>query len=149
MKKALLLLVMLCFNLSQTRAQRLILGEWLTQDGQTRVFLYQKNNEYFGQVIRTDTTPVGDRSLAEPPATGSGETFSEPEGSVLAGFQYVGENTWEYGKFYDATKAKMFSCILKLKNARELEIRIYPTPLFFHRTLVWTRSDFAAQVLPK
>jgi uncharacterized protein (DUF2147 family) len=149
MKKALLLLVMLCFGLSQTWAQQLILGEWLTQDGRTRVFFYHKNNEYFGQVIRTSTTPVGDSSLTKPLATGSGETFSGTEGSVLTGFQYVGENTWEYGKFYDATKAKMFSCILKLKNARELEVRIYPTPLFFHRTLVWTRSDFAAQVIPK
>ncbi|TAH01988.1 MAG: DUF2147 domain-containing protein [Sphingobacteriales bacterium] len=112
-----------------------ITGEWLTQSKDGSILIYKQANKYYGKIIggnsegrKDDKNP--DEKLRSQPLIGK---------VILSNFVFDGKSKWEDGTIYDPNNGKTYSCVIKLKNNNEMEVRGYVGISLFGRTDVWTR----------
>ncbi|MDX1937390.1 MAG: DUF2147 domain-containing protein [Flavihumibacter sp.] len=112
-----------------------IIGEWLTQSKDGKILIYKQGTKYFGKIIggnsegRKDTNNP-DEKLRNQPLIGK---------VILNNFVFDGKSKWEDGTIYDPNNGKTYSCVIKLKNNNEMEVRGYVGISLFGRTDMWTR----------
>jgi uncharacterized protein (DUF2147 family) len=112
-----------------------ITGEWLTQSKDGSILIYKQANKYYEKIIggknegrKDDKNP--DEKLRSQPLIGK---------VILSNFVFDGKSKWEDGTIYDPNNGKTYSCVIKLKNNNEMEVRGYVGISLFGRTDVWTR----------
>jgi uncharacterized protein (DUF2147 family) len=59
---------------------------------------------------------------------------------LLENFKYNG-GTWEEGTIYDPKNGKTYSCIIKKKDNKTLEVRGYVGISLIGRTVEWTKAE--------
>jgi len=120
-----------------------VLGIWLTQDKDSKIEIYKKNNKYHGKIVW----------LKEPNKNGKPKVDDKnPDESkhnrpimgliLMVNFVYDEDYEWEDGEIYDPKKGKTYSCKMNLsKDKNTLDVRGYVLGMpFLGRTAVWTRS---------
>ncbi|MEQ9426454.1 MAG: DUF2147 domain-containing protein [Cyclobacteriaceae bacterium] len=118
-----------------------ILGVWLTDDKESQIEIYKKNNLYFGKVIwmlepnNEDGTPKTDINNPKKPLQ-SREIIGL---NIIENFSFNGDE-WTDGEIYDPNNGKTYSCVMKLEGD-QLEVRGYVGISLFGRTVVWTRVN--------
>jgi uncharacterized protein (DUF2147 family) len=138
MKKISFLLMALIAVAINTNAQTsadAILGEWLTQAKDGKILIYKQGNQYFGKIIGGNSTSTNDEKNPDEKQRGlplMGKV-------ILTKFVFNGKSKWEDGEIYDPNNGKTYSCIIKLKNVNEMEVRGYVGISMFGRTELWTR----------
>ncbi len=119
-----------------------ILGNWAVQSEDAIVAIFVKDNKYFGKIIWLKTLLDNngvvvkdsnnvDKKLRTKPALGL---------VILKDFEFTQNNTWEGGTIYDPKNGKTYSCIIKVKNKSQLEIRGYIGISLLGRTEIWMHS---------
>lgn len=116
-----------------------IVGTWVTEGGKSNVKISAGGGAYSGKLTwlrepLRDGKPKVDAknenaSLRSRPIVGL---------SLLSGFSFKGDH-WE-GKIYNPEDGKTYSCQLKLRNAKTLEVRGYVMNPAFGKTQVWTKK---------
>lgn len=116
-----------------------IVGIWVTEGGKSHVQISKAGAGYVGKLIwlkepNRDGKPKVDRmnenaSLRSRPLKGL---------SLLSGFSFKGDH-WE-GKIYNPEDGKTYSCNLKFKDARTLEVRGYVLNPVLGKTQYWTKK---------
>ena len=130
-----LLFVISGLNIQAQTNTDAILGEWLTQSKDGKILIYKQGTKYFGKIIggnsegRKDTNNP-DEKLRNQPLIGK---------VILNNFVFDGKSKWEDGTIYDPNNGKTYSCVIKLKNNNEMEVRGYVGISLFGRTDMWTR----------
>ncbi|MTI31608.1 DUF2147 domain-containing protein, partial [Xanthovirga aplysinae] len=61
--------------------------------------------------------------------------------NLLTNFEFKGKNEWEGGNIYDPNNGKTYSCVMKLKNNGDLQVRGYVGFSLLGRTVIWTRAE--------
>ncbi|MDH4275522.1 MAG: DUF2147 domain-containing protein [Gammaproteobacteria bacterium] len=125
-----------------------IVGTWVTQGGESNIEISRCQSKFCGKIvwIKNPHYPQDDaRGMA-------GQTKVDRENpevalrsrplmglTMLDGFVYAGENTWEDGKIYDPKTGKTYSCRMTLEN-NQLNVRGFIGFSLLGRTTVWTRK---------
>jgi uncharacterized protein (DUF2147 family) len=139
MKSFISFLLIICFVNIQSMAQQknadAITGEWLTAPKDAKILIYKQGNKFFGKINwgkasgrKDDKNP--DASLRSRDLLGT---------VILKDFVFNGKDKWEDGTIYDPNNGKTYSCNIKLKDDKTLEVRGYVGISLLGRTEIWTR----------
>ena len=120
-----------------------VVGTWLTQDKDSKVEIYKKNNKFYGKIVwlkepnRNGKPKVDDKNLDE-----SKQDRAIMGLVIMTGFVYDEDNVWEDGEIYDPKNGKTYSCKMTLsKDKNNLDVRGYIGISLIGRTAIWTRSE--------
>lgn len=118
-----------------------ILGTWLNTEGTAQIEIMKSGNEYLGKIIALEVGKEGgdlvtdtnnsDPELQKRPLKGL---------TILEGLNYK-KGAWEGGTIYDPESGKTYSCEVKLKNDKILEVKGYIGFSWVGRTVEWTRIN--------
>lgn len=139
-----LIALAIIFNPLAMKAQEsdAVLGIWLTQDKDSKVEIYKKNNKYHGKIVW----------LKEPNKNGKPKVDDknpDPKKQdraimglvIMTNFVYDEDFVWEDGEIYDPKNGKTYSCKMTLsKDKNTLDVRGFIGISLIGRTAVWTRS---------
>jgi uncharacterized protein (DUF2147 family) len=120
--------------LAQDKSEAIV-GEWLTAAKDGKMSIYKTGNKFFGK-ISWGNQPNGkdtknpDQKLRDQNLIGL---------VILKDFEFDGKDKWEDGTIYDPNNGKTYSCVIKLTDAKTLEVRGYIGISLLGRTEVWTR----------
>jgi uncharacterized protein (DUF2147 family) len=131
---------MFSFNVKAEKSED-ILGQWYSENNESLIEIYQKNNKFYGKLIwlkepnRNGKPKMDDKN----PDT---KLQSRPllDLVILKDFTFNGSDEWEDGKIYDPKSGKTYDCFMKLDNKNKLKIRGYIGISLIGRTSYWTRK---------
>ena len=139
MKKNLSFLIILCTCAITLSAQQvnsdLISGEWLTAPKDAKILIYKQANKYYGKINWGETS--GRKDDKNPDASLRSRDLLGTV--ILKDFVFNGKDKWENGSIYDPNNGKTYSCHIKLKDNKTLEVRGYIGISLLGRTEIWTR----------
>jgi uncharacterized protein (DUF2147 family) len=118
-----------------------IVGKWYNTEKDAQVEIYKEGGKYYGKIVwlqdpikngkpKTDKNNT-DESKRDRPIMGM---------KFLNNFEHTGSN-WENGTIYDPKNGKTYSCIIKKKNEKTLEVRGYVGISLIGRTVEWTKAE--------
>ena len=118
-----------------------IVGKWYNTEKDAQVEIYKEGSKFFGKIVwLQDPTENGkpkvdrnngDISKRERPIMGM---------KLLNNFEHKGSN-WENGTIYDPKNGKTYSCIIKKKDNKTLEVRGFVGISLIGRTVEWTKAE--------
>ena len=139
MKKNLSFLIILCTCAITLSAQQvnadLISGEWLTAPKDAKILIYKQANKYYGKINWGETS--GRKDDKNPDVSLRSRDLLGTV--ILKDFVFNGKDKWEDGSIYDPNNGKTYSCHIKLKDNKTLEVRGYIGISLLGRTEIWTR----------
>jgi uncharacterized protein (DUF2147 family) len=112
-----------------------IVGEWLTAAKDGKVQIYKSGNKFFGK-ISWGNRPNGKDTNNPDPKLRDQNLIGLV---ILKDFSFNGKDKWEDGTIYDPNNGKTYSCVIRLKDEKTLEVRGYIGISLLGRTEVWTR----------
>ena len=112
-----------------------IVGEWLTAAKDGKVQIYKSGNKFFGK-ISWGNRPNGKDTNNPDPKLRDQNLIGLV---ILKDFSFNGKDKWEDGTIYDPNNGKTYSCVIRLKDEKTLEVRGYIGISLLGRTEVWTK----------
>lgn len=112
-----------------------IVGEWLTAAKDGKVQIYKSGNKFLGK-ISWGNRPNGKDTNNPDPKLRDQNLIGLV---ILKDFSFNGKDKWEDGTIYDPNNGKTYSCVIRLKDEKTLEVRGYIGISLLGRTEVWTR----------
>lgn len=126
---------------AKAQAENAILGLWYNTEKTAQIQILKSGSEFIGKITwvknpNPDGKPVLDRQNSDPklrtrPILGL---------SILDGLKYGG-GVWKDGEIYDPNSGKTYSCELRLKSDKILEVKGYLGFSFVGRTVEWTKVN--------
>lgn len=149
MRRVLLCITLLAFSMAAFAASDAdaIVGTWLANDGTAKVQIVDNQGIYSGRVVwlkdpRFPANDPGgmagkpkvdrknpDPSLQSRPVMGL---------SMLSGFHYAGNGSWDGGTLYVPSSGKSYPC--KLALAADGSLKVSVGGGIFGKTVTWTRD---------
>jgi len=119
-----------------------VLGIWLTQDKDSKIEIYKKNNEYHGKIVWLKEPNKNGKPKVDDKNPDAKKQDRPIMGLVLmTHFEYDEDFVWEDGSIYDPKNGKTYSCKMTLsKDKNTLDVRGYIGISLIGRTAIWTRS---------
>ncbi len=125
---------------STASAADAIVGQWLTEEGTSKIEIYRSGDEYLGKIAwlkepekegkpRVDELNP-DEKLRTRPLQGL---------VILRGFSYDGDNEWTGGRIYDPKSGNDYKAKMTLVDPKTLDLRGYVLIPLIGRTSRWTR----------
>ena len=112
-----------------------ILGEWNTPKKDAKILIYKQGEKYYGKISWGNEPGRKDDKNPDPALRNK-----ELAGAILLkDFSFDGKEKWKDGTVYDPNNGKTYSCVLKLKDTKTLEVRGYVGISLFGRTDLFTR----------
>lgn len=141
-RKILVLIFFISINFSLfSQTSDAIVGKWYNTEKDAQVEIYKEGGKFFGKVVwlqnpNENGQPVKDKnnsdaSKRDRPIIGM---------KLLHDFEFK-EGTWENGTIYDPKNGKTYSCIIKKKDNKTLEVRGYVGISLIGRTVEWTKAE--------
>lgn len=142
LNKSVLLLFIISLYANATIAQSNksdILGTWYNDEKTAKIKVYEKQGEYYGDIIWIDLNKA-ETSLDE--KNPDSEKRNQPLVglTILKDFIYD-DGEYEDGTIYDPKNGKTYSCHMKLENKDKLYVRGYIGISLIGRTTYWTRAN--------
>mgnify|MGYP000016123894 CR=1 FL=1 len=142
--KKVLLSVLLVFSASSLFAQTAstsIVGDWLNEDKDAKVTIYQKGDLFYGKVSWLKE-PNGDdgKPKVDDENPDQAKRSRPIDGLLLLrDFRYE-EKEWKGGSIYDPKNGKTYDCYMALESGNKLKIRGFVMGMrAVGRTTYWTR----------
>jgi uncharacterized protein (DUF2147 family) len=119
-----------------------IVGKWYNTEKDAQVEIYKEGDKFSGKIIWLQD-PKDD--AGKPKVDVNNSDISKRQRPIigmklLENFKYNG-GTWEEGTIYDPKNGKTYSCIIKKKNNKTLEVRGYVGISLIGRTVEWTKAE--------
>lgn len=118
-----------------------IVGKWYNTEKDAQVEIFKEGGKYNGKIVwLQDPAENGkpkvdknnaDRAKKDRPIMGM---------KLLSDFEHKG-SAWENGTIYDPKNGKTYSCIIKKKDNKTLEVRGYVGISLIGRTVEWTKAE--------
>lgn len=118
-----------------------ILGEWNSENNESLIEIYQKNNKFYGKLIwLKEPNRNGKPKMDDKNPDSKLKTRPLLDLVILKDFTFNGSDEWKDGKIYDPKSGKTYDCYMKLDNKNKLKIRGYIGVSLIGRTSYWTRK---------
>ena len=124
---------------AKAQSENAILGLWYNTEKTAQIQILKSGSEFIGKITwvknpNSDSMPVLDKQNSDPklrtrPVLGL---------AILEGLKYGG-GAWKDGEIYDPNSGKTYSCEVRLKSDKVLEVKGYLGFSFVGRTVEWTR----------
>lgn len=131
----------LIFGTSKAFAQNAdaIIGKWYNTEKDAQVEITKENGKYSGKIVwLAEPTENGKPKVDKNNSDKSKRTRPIMGMKLLNGFEFS-KGVWEDGTIYDPKNGKTYSCIIKMKDDKTLEVRGYIGISFVGRTVKWTK----------
>ncbi|MCF1751494.1 MULTISPECIES: DUF2147 domain-containing protein [Mariniradius] len=139
----LMLVVAFVLLSSQLYAQQpdAIVGKWYNTEKDAQVEIFKEGGRYFGKIVWLKE-PVENGKPKVDKNNSEKELRTRPIMGMrlLNDFQFKG-GVWEDGTIYDPKNGKTYSCIIKRKDGKTLEVRGYVGFSMIGRTVEWTKVE--------
>ena len=125
------------FGLAQNKGD-LILGKWITDNGDSQIEFYQKEGKYYGKIIwlkeplKPDGTAKTDIKNPNPAMR-----KTPVIGLVIISELEFKNGQFVNGKIYSLKEGKTLDCAILSENSRELKITISKS--LFSTSRIWKR----------
>ena len=144
-KKAILIfivLLMVGFGINvQAQSADAIVGKWYNTEQDAQVEIFKEGGKYSGKIVwLQDPTENGKPKTDKNNTDQSKRTRPIMGMKLLSNFEHTGD-TWENGTIYDPKNGKTYSCIIKKKNDKTLEVRGFVGFSMIGRTVEWTKAE--------
>jgi uncharacterized protein (DUF2147 family) len=130
-----------------------LLGQWYTEDNESKVEVVKKDGKYFGTIIWLSEPNYGpdEEDTGKPKRDKNNPDKTKQHDpvigiQVLKNFSYVaGEKTWEGGTIYDPNNGRTYKCVIRFQNdpkgvdGKSLHVRGYIGIPTLGRTTIWYR----------
>jgi uncharacterized protein (DUF2147 family) len=140
MKKIITLIIAIIATVSVYAQSVSIEGTWLVESGKAKIKIIKVGDVYNGSITwlkepLRDGKPKldiknSDKKLQSRPILGM---------NLLSGFKKVSETKYEDGKIYDAEKGDLYSCTIKIKSEKVIEVRGYVGISLLGKTQTWNK----------
>jgi uncharacterized protein (DUF2147 family) len=119
-----------------------IVGKWYNTEKDAKVEIFKEGNKYFGKIIWLQD-PKDD--TGKPKVDLNNSDVSKQQRKIIGlkildNFQFNG-GVWEDGTIYDPKNGKTYSCIIKKKDNKTLEVRGFVGISLIGRTVEWTKVE--------
>jgi len=117
-----------------------IIGVWTTGNAKSQVQIYKKGDMFYGKIIK-----LKDPLNAEgKPKTDIHNPDVTKRGQPLIGMNVLwemkfDEDEWNGGHVYNAEDGKEYKCLMRLKDAKILEVRGFVGFSLLGKSQTWTR----------
>jgi uncharacterized protein (DUF2147 family) len=142
-RKILVLIFLLSINFSlYSQTSDAILGKWYNTEKDAQVEIFKEGNKYFGKIIWLQD-PKDDTGKPKVDLNNSDVSKQQRQIiglKILDNFQFNG-GVWEDGTIYDPKNGKTYSCIIKKKDNKTLEVRGFVGISLIGRTVEWTKAE--------
>lgn len=118
-----------------------ILGKWYNTEKDAQIEIFKEAGKYHGKIVwLKEPTENGKPKLDKNNTDPSKRNQAIMGMKLLHGFEFKGQS-WEEGNIYDPKNGKTYSCIIKRKSERLLEVRGYVGVSLIGRTVEWSRVE--------
>jgi uncharacterized protein (DUF2147 family) len=125
-----------------------IVGVWLTDGGDSKIEIKKEGDKYNGKIIwlKEPNQTANDPEPGQPKRDAKNPDPAKQKDPIvglalLKNFTWDGSGAWSGGKIYDPESGKLYSCTMKLKDEKTLDVRGYIGIPALGRTTVWTRAE--------
>lgn len=121
-----------------------ILGQWLNEEGDAKVEIFNRDGEFFGKIVwlKEPKHENGEWKLDDQNPDESLRHRRKLGLEVMHNLVWdEKEKEWNEGKIYDAREGDTYSLYAKLGDNNTLNLRGYIGFSLFGRTTTWTRSN--------
>jgi uncharacterized protein (DUF2147 family) len=140
------LLFILALSLAPFAAQaqsdgRAILGEWLNEDKDAKVSIYQEGDKFYGKVswLKDPNGDDGKPKVDEKNPDAAKRSRPVKGLVLLKDFRYE-DKEWKGGTIYDPKNGKTYDCYMAFESSNKLKIRGFVMGMrALGRTTYWTR----------
>lgn len=141
-RKILVLIFFISVNFSlYSQTSDAIVGKWYNTEKDAQVEIYKEGGKFFGKVIWLQNPDENGQPVKDKNNTDESKRDRPIIGlKLLHNFEYSG-GTWENGTIYDPKNGKTYSCIIKKKDNKTLEVRGYVGISLIGRTVEWTKAE--------
>lgn len=133
--------LLLFFGTSTSFAQNAdaILGKWYNTEKDAQIEITKEDGKYTGKVVwLAEPTENGKLKVDKNNSDKSKRARPIMGMKLLHGFEY-NDGSWKDGTIYDPKNGKTYSCVIKKKDDKTLEVRGYIGISFVGRTVEWTK----------
>jgi len=132
--------VLILLWLPAAAKENIVVGTWLTGDGDGWVEISRVNDSISGRISGSpnddpERSKIDDKN-PDPALRGRKLLGLE----LFAGFHFDGDDRWIDGKIYDPNSGKTYRCIVTVVSEHKLKVRGYVGVPFLGRTETWTRK---------
>jgi uncharacterized protein (DUF2147 family) len=120
-----------------------ILGQWLNEEGDAKVEIFNRDGEFFGKIVwlKEPKHENGEWKLDDQNPDESLRHRRKLGLEVMHNLVWdEKEKEWNEGKIYDAREGDTYSLYAKLGDNNTLNLRGYIGFSLFGRTTTWTRQ---------
>ncbi|WP_226389484.1 DUF2147 domain-containing protein [Penaeicola halotolerans] len=118
-----------------------IVGTWFNTEREAKIEIYKEAGKYNGKIVwLKEPTENGKPKLDKNNSNASLRKRPLMGLNLLKGFVYE-DGVWEDGEIYDPKNGKTYSCVIKRKNDKVLEVRGYIGFSMIGRTVEWYKAD--------
>ena len=122
-----------------------IIGEWVTEDRDSRVEIFRKGHQYFGKIAalkQPHYLPGEIKGMDGQPRLDSNNQNESLRSRPMVGIELMKNFRFEHGKWvggsiYDPKNGKTYSCEISLAEDGTLHVRGYVGVSLLGRTTVW------------
>lgn len=141
---ALFILVCCAMILSfQANAQgpNAIVGQWYNTEKDAKIEISKEGDRFFGKVVWLQEPTENNK-----PKLDKNNSDKDKRNRPIMGMRLLDNfehknGAWENGVIYDPKNGKTYSCTIKMKNSKTLEVRGYIGVSFIGRTVEWTQAE--------
>ena len=118
-----------------------IIGVWESGNGKARIKIDKVSDKFNGRIVwlKEPNDEAGKPKVDKNNPEETLRTKPLLGYSMLKGFSYVGEKTWEDGTIYDPESGSTYSCTITMTDENTLDVRGFIGVSLFGRTDVWKR----------
>ena len=139
MKKAITVACLVLFIAFQAHAQKSIEGIWLTEEGTSKVEIYQNGDQYFGKIVWLDQS----KAKGGNPMTDRNNPDKNLRNRPLLGmdmlFNLQNRNGKWYGKLYAPMRGITSDVVIERQEENKLVLNI--SYRAFSRQQIWTSAS--------
>lgn len=141
-KKILAVIIFLGIHFSLfSQSSDSIVGKWYNTEKDAQVEIYKEGSKFFGKIVwLQDPTENGKPKVDKNNGDKSKRDRYIIGMKFLNNFEHKG-STWENGTIYDPKNGKTYSCIIKKKDNKTLEVRGFVGISLIGRTVEWTKAE--------
>lgn len=135
-----LFLLITSFAKSQTLKGDEIQGTWLTGNNKAKIFIYKKDNKFYGKFVwlKEPTYADGTAKMDKKNPDVKKQTTPIMGMHLLNGFVF-NKDKWENGTIYDPENGKTYSCKITYRDGK-LDVRGFVGISMLGRTDTWFKT---------
>jgi uncharacterized protein (DUF2147 family) len=134
-------LMLVGFQTAQAQSEGAIIGTWFNTEKSAKIEILRSGSKYVGKIIWIELKGGDPKTILDSKNSNPSLQTRPLMGLTILDELSYKNGAWEGGKIYDPESGKTYSCELKLKNNKILEVKGYIGFSWVGKTVEWTKPN--------